>query len=48
MFLAYAASKKFKVYQIDVKPTKLNEELEVEVYIEKVEGFPFTEEGVMV
>ena len=33
LFLAYAAQKKFKLYQMDVKSTFLNGELE-EVYIE--------------
>ena len=40
MFLAYAASKKFKVYQMDIKSTFLNGELEEEVYMEKPNGFP--------
>ena len=39
LFLAYAAQKKFKVYQMDVKSTFLNGELEEEVYIEWLEGF---------
>ena len=34
MFLAYVESKRFKVYQMDVKWTLLNRELEEEVYIE--------------
>ena len=33
--LAYACSKQIKVYQMDVKSTFLNGELEEEVYIEK-------------
>jgi hypothetical protein len=33
--LAYACSKKVKVYQMDVKSTFLNGELEEEVYIEQ-------------
>ena len=48
MFLAYAKNKNFKVYQMDVKSTFLNGELEEEVYIEKLEGFPLTKEKVMV
>ena len=31
MFLVYAASKNFKVYQMDVKSTFMNEELEEEI-----------------
>ena len=34
IFLAYAANKNFKVYQMDVKSSFLNGELEEEVYIE--------------
>ena len=33
-----------KVYQMDVKSTFLNGELEKEVYIEQPKGFPLTEE----
>ena len=39
MFLAYAANKNFKVYQMDVKLEFLNGELEEEVYIEQPEDF---------
>jgi hypothetical protein len=39
MFLAFACYKKFKVYQMDVKSTFLNGDLEEEVYVEKPEGF---------
>ena len=39
MLLAYAAHKKFKVYQMDVKSTFLNGILEEEVYIEQHGGF---------
>jgi hypothetical protein len=35
MFLAFSSYKKFKVYQMDVKSTFLNGNLEEEVYIEK-------------
>ena len=48
MFLAYVANKKFKVYQMDVKSTFLSGELEEEVYIEKLEGFPLLEDKHMV
>lgn len=40
MFLAYATNFFFKVYQMDVKPTFLNGEIEEELYIEKPNGFP--------
>jgi len=39
MFLAYAFSRKIKVYQMNVKIVFLNGELEEEVYIEQPEGF---------
>lgn len=44
VLLANAIHKKFKVYQIDVKSTYLNGELEEEVYIEQPEGFSLTED----
>ena len=44
IFLVYVENKNFKVYQIDVKSTFLNGELEEEVYIEKPKGFPLTKE----
>jgi hypothetical protein len=43
LLLAYACSKNIKVYQMDVKSTFLNGELEEEVYIEKPEGFQLSE-----
>ena len=39
MTLAYACSKRIQEYQLDVKSTFLNGELEEEVYIKKPEGF---------
>ncbi|KAL4590759.1 hypothetical protein LXL04_003702 [Taraxacum kok-saghyz] len=39
IFLAYAASKKFQVYQMDVKCAFLNGELEETVYVEQPPGF---------
>ena len=42
--LAYACSKRIKVYQMDVKSTFLNGELE-EVYIEQPEEFLLLEHG---
>eukprot|EP00253_Pinus_taeda_P007766 PITA_07766 len=43
MFLAYACSRKIKVYQMDVKSEFLNGELEEEVYIEQPEDFLLSE-----
>jgi hypothetical protein len=43
LLLAYACSKNVKVYQMDVKSTFLNGELEEEVYIEQPEGFQLSE-----
>jgi hypothetical protein len=37
--LAYACSKNIKVYQMDVKSTFLNGELEEEVYIQQPKGY---------
>lgn len=39
MFLAYASSRKIKVYQMDVMLAFLNGELEEEVYIEQLEDY---------
>eukprot|EP00253_Pinus_taeda_P017401 PITA_17401 len=39
MFLSLSSFRKFKVYQMDVKSTFLNGELEEKVYIEQPEGF---------
>ncbi|MDW3502807.1 hypothetical protein NQ272_26985, partial [Escherichia coli] len=43
MFLAFACSKGFKIYQMDIKSTFLNRELKEEVYVEQLEGFDLTE-----
>jgi hypothetical protein len=43
LLLSYACSKRIKVYQMDVKSTFLNGELEEEVYIEHPEGFLLSE-----
>jgi hypothetical protein len=43
LLLSYACSKNIKVYQMDVKSTFLNGELEEEVYIEQPEGFQLSE-----
>lgn len=49
LFLAYAANKDFKVYQMDVMSTFLNgEHEEEEVYIEQPNGFPLTKQEDMV
>jgi hypothetical protein len=39
LILGYACSKNVKVYQMDVKSSFVNGELEEEVYIEQPEGF---------
>jgi hypothetical protein len=43
LILAYAYSKNIKVYQMDVKSSFQNGELEEEVYIEQLEGFQLSE-----
>ena len=48
MFLDFSCYKKFKVYQMDVKSSFLNGNLEEEVYIEKPEGFQLTDKGYYV
>ena len=48
IFLAYAAYKGFKVYQMDVKSTFLNGILEEEVYIEQLEGYANKKNASMV
>jgi hypothetical protein len=44
MFLAFSSYKKFKVYQMDVKSTFLNGNLDEEVYIEQPKGFKLHKE----
>jgi hypothetical protein len=41
--LSYACSKNIKMYQMDIKASFLNGELEEEVYIEQPEGFQLSE-----
>jgi hypothetical protein len=43
LILAYACSKKIKVYHMDAKLAVLNGEQEEEVYIEQPEGFILSE-----
>jgi hypothetical protein len=43
LLLAYACSKNVKLYQMDVKSSFLNGELEEEVYIEQPKGFQLSE-----
>jgi hypothetical protein len=42
MFLTFACYRKFKVYQMDVKSTFLNGDLEEEFYVEQPKGFLLT------
>lgn len=43
MFLAFASFKSFKVFQMDVKSTFLNGNLNEEVYVEQPNGFVLSE-----
>ena len=43
LIIAYACSKRIKVYQMDVKASFLNGKLEEEVYMEQTEGFQLSE-----
>jgi hypothetical protein len=43
MLLAYVCFKRIKVYQMDIKSTFLNGELQEEVYIEQPKGFLLSE-----
>jgi hypothetical protein len=43
IFLAYACHKRFKVYQMDVKTSFLNGDLNEEVYMEQPEGFELSD-----
>jgi hypothetical protein len=43
LILPYASSKHIKVYQMDVKSTFLNGDLEEEVYMEQPDGFQVQE-----
>lgn len=48
LFLSFNSYKDFKVYQMDLKFSFLNGDLEEEVYIEQPDGFPLTNDRVMV
>jgi hypothetical protein len=39
IFIAYACHKNFKVYQMDVKSTFINGDLEEDLYVEQPKGF---------
>ena len=43
IIIAYACSKRIKVYQMDVKPSFLKGKLEEEVYVEQTERFQLSE-----
>jgi hypothetical protein len=43
MFLSYACYKNFKVYQMDIKLTFLNGDIDEDVYVEQPEGFSLTD-----
>jgi hypothetical protein len=43
IFIAYAFHKRFKVYQMDVKSSFLNGDLDEEVYMENLEGFELSD-----
>jgi hypothetical protein len=43
LLLSYVCSKNIKVYQMDVKSSFLNGELEEEVYFEQLEGFQLSD-----
>jgi hypothetical protein len=45
MFLAFPYYKNLKIYQMDVKSTFLNGNLEEELYIEQPEGFQLSKDG---
>jgi hypothetical protein len=45
MFLSFSSYRKYKVYQMDVKSTFLNGNLEEEVYIEQPKGFQLNNKG---
>jgi len=42
--LSYACSKKIKVYQMDIKSTFLNGELEEDIYMKQPEGFQLSKD----
>ena len=43
IFLSYACHKRFKFYQMDVKSSFLNGDLNKEVYMEQLEGFQLSD-----
>jgi hypothetical protein len=48
IFLTYACHKRFKVYQMDVKSSFLNGDLNEEVYMEQPEGFKLSDNPKLV